>query len=477
MSASLPPEPVNAPSGADSLRLYNAGLGGLVLIAAWFIFKSGGDLTLRTLFGLATLILASVPALRWAKLRRTWFPVFEIACLIYIAFYAIPLLAGHSELTPYPDEVVAESGLLIVLFLGMANIGFETLRHPARPPRWAVSSLLPEEFTRYIPLGQTLNSAYIYVFTFTDLIPSNVSGTLRALFFGIGTLSTFMLARQAGLGVISPRDRALFIANLTIQVVFLFAQLYLIGGISLLALSLIAYASARRRIPWAACAVILPAVALLHMGKPAMRAIYWQNGEPLPGLVELPGFFTRWVDLSVRELGVMGTAEQIAPSNLFERASLIQMLCLSVDRIPSLKPHLNGETYLDVPAQIVPRFLWPGKPSGLYSNVRLALYFNLVSIESALNVSIAFGMVAEAYANFGHVGVLVLGFLMGAIARRLSAMAESAAMFSALGILMILLSAWSFQIELVMATWMGSLMQAMVVCIGLPLIYRRLTQV
>ncbi|MBC8010670.1 MAG: O-antigen polysaccharide polymerase Wzy [Burkholderiales bacterium] len=463
------------PDPASCNRLFQAGIIALGLTSVWFLFRSAGELSLQTLFGLAVLILAALPALRWARLQRRWFPVFEIACLIYVAFYALPLLSDHSELDIYPDAVVGEAGLLVTLYLGMAVLAFEFTSRPARSPAWLHTSLLPTTFAGYVPVGQSLNTVYLYIITFTQLIPFELAGSLRALFFGLGTLSTFILARQAGLGALSRQTTGLFVLNIVLQVFFHFAQLYLIGGISLLALTLIAYVSARRQVPWITCIVVLPMIAFLHLGKPGMRATYWQGGAPLPTVFELPGFFGQWIDFSQRELRVVGTEEQTTPSNLLERASLIQMLCLSVDRIPSLKPHLEGETYVDVPAQIIPRFLWPNKPSGLYSNVRLAIYFNLVSADSALNVSIAFGMLAEAYANFGVLGVLFLGFLMGFIGRRISMLAENTSMFSTVGILMILLTAWSFQVELVLATWLGSLMQAMIVCIGLPLLYRRLS--
>jgi hypothetical protein len=469
VNASPQPEPNPAQGRAAAYRLHRTALAGLVFVAAWFIYKSGGELTNTTLVGLLILGLASAPALAWAAKRRPWFPVFEITCLTYIAFYAIPLLSNHSELAAFPASVNTEAGLLVAVFLAMANLGFATSGGPVRAPEWATSSLLPEGAMRHIPVGQTINTVYVYCYTFTDFIPREFEGTFRALFFGLGTICTFILARQIGAGSLSRRQATWFVFNLSAQVVFLFAQLYLIGGISLIALALIGYASAKRSIPWVPVMLVLPLVALLHLGKPDMRAVYWQGGKPLPTLAELPAFFGEWIDYSIepRELRINST--------LFERASLIQMLCLSVDRVPSLKPYMAGESYIDIPAQFVPRFIWPDKPSGLLSNVRLALYFNLVSIESATSVSIAFGVVAEAYVNFGFIGVAGLGLGMGMIFRRLSVLSQSAPMFSSLGILMILLTAWSFQIELVMATWLGSLFQASVVCIGLPLAYRRFT--
>jgi hypothetical protein len=150
------------------------------------------------------------------------------------------------------------------------------------------------------------------------------------------------------------------------------------------------------------------------------------------------------------------------------------MLCLTVDRIPDYLPFLNGETYKDIPAQIVPRIFWPNKPSPHQSNTRLAIYLNLVDEESAESVSIAFGFVCEAYANFGYLGIIVLGLVLGWAFKRLTLLGQNAPQFSAMGLSLILLTAWSFQVEQVLATWLISLLQAAVVVVGIPFAFRAL---
>jgi hypothetical protein len=467
-------QPAPVPDAAASRRLHQFGCAGLVAAVVWFLYQSGGDVGFDTLLGLGILILSSLPALQWAGKRRTWFPAFEIGMLTCIAFYAIPLLSKHTELSFYRASVINEAAFVVLLYLLAANLGFAWVRNPARAPRWAISSLVPEQAYRHIPIGMALNTIYLYIANFTYLVPADFVGTMRALFFGLGTLCTFILARLLGLGLLSRNAAAFFIVNLTIQVIILFGQLYLITGLSLVALALIAYSAARRQIPWRFLIVFVPLLALLHAGKADMRRDYWEEKKPMPSIVELPRFFSEWIAYSLTASEREEETNR-SQTSIFERASLIQMLCLSVDRVPSIKPHLNGESYVDIPAQLIPRFLWPNKPSSLLANVRLALHFNLVTVESALSVSIAFGMIAEAYINFGYLGVIGLGLLFGAGFKRIAQLAQDAPQFSALGILMILLTAWSFQVELVLSTWLSSLFQASVICIGLPLVYKRFT--
>lgn len=468
------PSPENTTIDARAAqRLYQGGILALIGAVGYFVWSTGGDFSASFMLGLGILYLSTLPALQWAKHGRNWFPAFEITMLTCVAFYAIPLLGGHRELEAYDSDAITEAAGLIVLYLAAANLAFNASRSNPRPPPWATSSLLPEKMMRYLPLGMALNSVYLYFDIFTQLIPYNLAGSFRALFFGLGIICTFVLSREWGLGRVDARTRGMFILNLVVQILFLTAQLYLIRAISLLALSLIAYASSRRRVPWLVVGVALPMLALLHAGKPDMRRIYWEDNNPMPTVTQLPAFFTEWIGYG---LGAGDSPEvEETRSSLFERASLIQMLCLSVDQVPELRPYLNGQSYVDIPALFIPRFIWPDKPSSLMANVRLGMHFGLIDPDSPYKVSIAFGMISEAYLNFGILGPPLLGLFTGLFFKRVALLSQNVPQLSALGLLTILLTAWSFQAEFVLATWVSSIFQAAVVCIGMPLAYRKFT--
>jgi hypothetical protein len=155
-----------------------------------------------------------------------------------------------------------------------------------------------------------------------------------------------------------------------------------------------------------------------------------------------------------------------------ERASLFQMLCLVTERTPEPRPFLGGESYKYLPLQLIPSALSPNKMSSLQSNVLLAIHYGLVSPEDPGSVSIAFGMIAEAYANYGYVGCAMLGALLGFFYKMVSLSSRGASQFSLFGLLTILLTAWSFQIEQIFATWFVSLFQAAAAVIGIPYILR-----
>ncbi len=464
-----------------SQRLYRAGLAVLSATLIYFYWSTGGDTDLSQFFAMGTITLASLPALKWAKNRSTWFPAFEISMLSYIAFYAVPLFKGQQELINFSDSNKSQASLLVLIYMVCANFGFNSVRRKGRVSPWAKVSLLPPRSIRWVPIGVFLNVVYAYISTYMDIIPPNLLGTLRALFFGIGIMSTFVLARMWGLGLLRREQIVFFVVSMLAYLALAFSTLYLIGGISLMALALISYASAKRRIPILAIGLFVPTIAMLHLGKPEMREIHWDpmtnqtSGAPVKSLMDLPAYFSEWVGYSFDEINRGKSKYEEAPVSIFDRASLIQMISLCVAEVPDKKPYLYGESYVDIPAQFIPRLFWPEKPSSLLAYIRLAVYFGLVPEDDTFSVSIAFGPLAEAYVNFGFFGVGLLGLIMGIGYKRISMLSDGMPQFSALGIFMILLTAWSFQVEAVMATWISSLFQASVICIGLPLAYRKFT--
>jgi len=447
----------------------------LVAAGAWFLFRTPLTDPVQIALGLAILVLATLPALQWARQAQPNFPAFEIFMLTGASFYAVPMLGGREDVFAFSDQDVTAAAVAVLFFQLPAVIAYFAVRgHPARHPL-LTESLVPERILHQTQIGLWLYTAYLCLANFTSAISPEVVPILRAIFAGLGIICSFIQAQLWGAGQLRRSEKIVYGANLGFQVTLAFSDLYLIGGLSQLILSLIAYVTASRRVPVVLTVLALAVIALLHNGKAAMREIYWRpDGPPRPAVFELPAFYQQWIELGLHPPADRLDRKSSLAENLLERAALFQMLCLTIDRIPDHLPHLDGETYKDIPAQLVPRILWPGKPSPHQSNSRLAIYLGLVDEGGAEKVSIAFGLICEAYANFGHLGVAVLGLALGALFKRLTLWGRDAPKFSALGLFLILLTAWSFQVEQVLATWLISLFQASVVVVGIPLASRSL---
>jgi hypothetical protein len=469
---------VNAPLRSDqraSRQLFRIGLIAVVAGTVWLCHRSPLQDGMLIVMGAAAIALAAAPALEWARKAKTYFPTFEMFMLTSIPFYAMPLLAGHTATIHFSEAATLQAVTGLLLFQGVAATVFLSVRGRPSRNRALTAVLLPETAVRYAVAGMWLNTIHIYLAGFTTVIPHELRSIVRAAFFGIGTVSLFIETRKWGAGTINQQEKLVVAFNVFLQLVFLFRELYLIVGISMLLLALFGYVSASRRLPIVLIALLLPVIGILHNGKSTMRNAFWGGGVPLPSVTELPAFFESWIAAGLATGGEDKAQETTSlTGRLFERASLFQMLCLTTERTPAAVPFLAGETYKDIPAQIVPRILWPGKPSSLESNLRLAIHYGLVDPNFPINVSIAFGMIAEAYANFGLMGCAILGAVLGFGYKRVSLLSEGAPQFSALGLLTILLAAWSFQVEQIMASWFVSLLQAGAVVIGIPLMLRML---
>jgi hypothetical protein len=462
----------HAPSPQASLRLYRFGLVGLIVACGWLYVQSPLKDPLLIGSGIGIVVLGAWPMLEWARHSRPWFPAFEIFMLTTINYYALPLLAGHPAVLAFSDAATwkAATGVLVLQTTAVAGFGLNRWRPIARS--WLTEPLLADRLLRHAQTGLCLNTLYLVLANFTDLLVGPFEGTYRAIFFGIGIVCMFIQFRRWGAGGLANANKTIAAANLTAQIILLFSGLYLVQGMSLFILAMIGYVTASRRVPIVVIIVAVGVTAVLHNGKSSMRALYWENNQPALRLTELPAFFAQWIRLGLASTHEEANKNRTLTANLVERASLFQMLCLVVDRVPEHDPYLYGQSYIDIPAVLIPRFLWPGKPSSLEANVRLALYFGLVDEDTATKVSIGFGQPAEAYVNFGLIGLALLGTAMGVGYRFVCTLSIGASQLSTIGVFVILLTAWSFQAEMVAATWISSLFQAAMAVAGIPLGFR-----
>lgn len=453
-------------------KLYRLGRLGLVALAIILWIRSPLEtIDLKTV-GTAILVVAFVPILLWAKLQREWFPAFEIMMVTTAVFYAVPLLSGHPATLLMPHDILLRAGIGVLIYQGAAILAFTFIRRGFRAPSWYTESLFQGRVGHLSQIGLWLNTIYLYAANFTDWIPWEYSGIVRAGAYGIGIVSAFVQGRLYGSGDLRPGEKIVFMFNICTQVILMLTGLYLIQVLGLVAIALIGRISASRSLPILPLVILLPVAAVLHTGKPAMRAVYWNEGAERPTLTQLPAFFGQWIQFAF-DAKANAEAEQSMGARFAERASLYHMLGYVMMRVPAFDPYLAGETYLDIPAQIVPRIIWPGKPAPHLSNVRLAIYFGFVTEESASRVSIAFGIPTEAYANFGLFGMGLIGALLGLIYKTAALISSYRPIFSAAGLTMIILTAWSFQAELVLATWFSSAFQACIMVVGLPLAARQ----
>jgi hypothetical protein len=465
--------PVPASQTTRARRMSAAVLVALIATEAFFLATADVRVPEHLQLGLVMILCAFIPLWRWAKQGKNSLPVFELLLFTTANTYAFPLLNGHADLLRYAPSDITAAALQVVLFQITAIVV-----HAIVPARSGLGAFWREEaigpsLSRWVEHGMSLSTLYVFVSTFTEWVPSGAGGILRAVFFGIGIICTFITSRRLGQGLLTPAEKALFFANLCIQCVLIGATLVMVAAISTILLALVGYVSASGRVPVVVSAAVFAVLAVLHNGKADMRAKYWTPEEQrIPTLSALPAFYAEWFSDGV-SLSDSGNTQNKITGKLIERTSLLHILCLVVSNSPSLQPFLDGETYTDIPAQFVPRIFWPEKPLAHVSTSRLSVYYGLQSEEETSRTTIGFGMLAEAYANFGFLGVIGIAAFLATLLKKLVGFAENGPLLSYGGILMVILLAWSFQVEFTLSLWLSSLYQACVAALGLPFLLRK----
>ena len=183
------------------------------------------------------------------------------------------------------------------------------------------------------------------------------------------------------------------------------------------AMLLMGYALGSGKVPWKSLAAVLLVAAILHPGKFAMRELYWGPDRPAFRLTMLPQFYADWFGYGIDQVATMAgvsqklTKEEVATS-LFERSGVLHMLLLVQKKSPDEVPFLNGLTYEPIPRLLIPRFLDDEKGISHAGNVLLTVNYGVQTLEQTRATSIGWGLVPEAYANFGYVGVAALAVVL-----------------------------------------------------------------
>jgi hypothetical protein len=451
-------------------KLFLLGVVGLSGTMLYLAHKANVDDAVHLGLGLLMFALSVLPSLLWARNGGSRFPVFETILILCANAYAMPVLNAREQLAGYAPEVITRAAVAVIFYQLSAICTYQLVRGlPGRTNFWR-ESLLSNQVEKFIVYGLILSTLYIWMSTFTTWVPRELESILRAVFYGIGILCTFISCQRWGRGELTQGEKIVLLCTLIPQLIMMSVGLILIGAISLIGIGLLGYVAGGKRIPWLVVALTFTILAVLHTGKTQMRTKYWDEKYPAPTITQLPAYFSEWFELGLKPTSGGKTVSQ----KMLERTSLMHILCLIVDCTPARQDYLYGQSYTHVLPQLIPRWFWPGKPRSHVATYELGIYYGLQDEDATNTTTIAFGLLTEAYANFGLFGAILLGVFWGFWLKKLQIWSTFSPMFSFAGLLMVLLTAWAFNAELTMAAWVSSLEQAVIVVLGVPLMMRSL---
>jgi hypothetical protein len=126
----------------------------------------------------------------------------------------------------------------------------------------------------------------------------------------------------------------------------------------------------------------------------------------------------RWFDVSVSEwedvfAGDAPLDKQLSIAS--SRSSLLTMTGVILEKTPEIVPYQFGTSYPLLIKNLIPRVLWPEKPSANVANRFFQVEYGLTEKNNLDSVSMACGFEAEGYMNFGWVGILAVGLTVGSV--------------------------------------------------------------
>jgi hypothetical protein len=384
-----------------------------------------------------------VPSYLWVASGAFGIPVLPVVAALFYLYYAMPLLIGSALKTYRPEELLWAT-FSVGLFLMSASVvawPFVVNAHKRTNPARKIATSRRVQMIRAKSLGKLASNDELFRLIFVGLAAGNLYylalasgyasylgtsiGVVRAVCVTLASAACYLLGFARGVGVLSGPRWALALAGFFLLTILSISNLLLVGGALNMAAALLGYTLAAKRIPWIVLGSAFALLSILNAGKFNMRNVYWAPESQVvqnTSIFGVPDMMANWL-----VSGVSGSALAGASSgSLLERTSLLHMVLVVQDATPAIIPYLEGETYALLPSMLTPRFLNPEKLESQAGLNLLSVRYGRERAEDTYKTTIGWGLVAEAYANFGNPGVIGIGMAFGllcGILMRLSATA------------------------------------------------------
>lgn len=191
-------------------------------------------------------------------------------------------------------------------------------------------------------------------------------------------------------------------------------------GVVMLAMRdvVLTYVALRRRLPLAFLAVALAAVVIINPAKAVFREMLQEDRNP-NGDLSLEQTTEMWGESLQTTWSQKGPRSRDDSSAFEQTSSRLDYNWLGAhvySIVPSKVPYQWGATYEDIPMLLVPRILNPDKPtSNAYTRSRWLVKLGVQDRTSINTVAFPLPASAEAYWNFGWLGVFLVPLLFGLI--------------------------------------------------------------
>jgi hypothetical protein len=383
----------------------------------------------------------------WVNSGAFGIPVLPVISALSYLYYAMPLLSGNT-LAVYRPEDLVWAALSVGLFLTAASLaawpflgdGRGRKKMPAiQAPGKArlirtrsVNNLATnDELFRLIFIG--LAAGILYYLALASGAAGYLGtsiGVVRSVAVTLTSLACYLTGFARGAGLLTGQRWFATLAGFLLVTALSMSGLFLVSGAVNIGAALLGYVLAAKRIPWIALGSVFVLLSILNAGKQNIRSEYWERDNQSlknSSISQMPGMMVDWFVAGIGGTVSKALGSRQAESNsLLERTSLLHMVLAVQEATPGIIPYLEGGTYALLPSMLVPRFLEPDKTESQAGLNLLSVRYGRQRVEDTYKTTLGWGMVAEAYANYGNPAVIIVGALFGAFCGMLMRLSATA---------------------------------------------------
>ncbi len=434
-----PPPIVRMAARRRSRRSPGTGAIYLVTVLAYAIFFTFWQVEPLpgAVHALGVLIFATslIPLTMWTTRGRRGLPMFEMIVLSYALQYSLPLytqsnsLVIRSQFVPVSWQALTQVLILVEIGLIAFIAGYYLfLRSPLAAKAPQVD----------LPFSEQGRMTYIYFSLFFGgavmalsaagfgILQAPALGAVTRLLASQFNIALIVLAYQVYEQARAPQgQRILLYAALTFAfLIGLSTGLIENAFIPVVSVFVVQW-QARRRLPWQWLVAAAVLFVVLNPAKFAFRSLVWFGGADY----SLGDRLGLWSDLAAESATnlvqpTFAGDRETAVLGALSRFDLVHKFAYVRTLTPQVVPYYQGSTYAYFLVAWIPRAIWPDKPTATGgANDRMDVDYGLKFEGQA--TSIGSGLLPEAFANFGAIGVILVMALQGAVLALLSAMFDS----------------------------------------------------
>jgi hypothetical protein len=355
---------------------------------------------------------ATAPLFIWLRSGARGVPVLPLVSALFFVYYAVPFI--RPDILAYSSDELFRAAATVGIFLLAASVAswpFLGGRTAYGNRRIIFSDMHIVQIT-FLGLGGGIVYYLAVASGSLDWLGMWL-GLIRSIVLALTSVCCYLLGYARATKLLAGGTWALALGCMLVLVLLSLSNLLLVGAVMNGLAAFVGYIVAARRLPWVGMAAAFAVLAILHAGKFEIREKYWlPHSQTLQqnSLAQIPGLMIEWFSA-----GIDALSSDRKESSVLERTSLLHMVLLVQRATPDAIPYLEGETYALLPSMLVPRFIDSEKTISQAGLNLLSIRYGLQHAESQSSTTIGWGLVAEAFANFGYLGVIIIGAMFGAV--------------------------------------------------------------